>query len=80
MSQVSLDNVAQTLVGTVDHEGTDEIFEVDPMPIVQGEGEAAPKDEQVKSIRDGTCPIGEEGELAGHEQVMNEETLVDQPQ
>ena len=50
------------------------------MPIVQGEGEAAPKDEQVKSIRDGTCPIGEEGELAGHEQVMNEETLVDQPQ
>ena len=80
MSQVSLDNVAQTLAGTVDHEGTDEIFQADPIPNVQGEGEAAPKDEQVNSVGDKTRPIGEEGELAGHKQVVNEETPVDQPQ
>ena len=42
---MSLDNVAQTSARTVDHEGTDEIFEADPMPNVQGEGEAAPEDE-----------------------------------
>ena len=34
VSQVSLDNVVQTLAGTVDHEGTDEIFEANPMPNV----------------------------------------------
>ena len=80
VSQVSLDNVVQTLAGTVDHEGTDEIFEANPMPNVQGKGKAAPEDEQVKSIRDKTRTIGEEGEPAGHEQVVNEETPVDQPQ
>ena len=50
------------------------------MPNVQGKGKAAPEDEQVKSIRDKTRTIGEEGEPAGHEQVVNEETPVDQPQ
>ena len=34
MSQVSLDNVAQTPARTIDHEGTDEILEADPMPNV----------------------------------------------
>ena len=50
------------------------------MPNVQGEGKATPKDKQVKSVGDKTCPVGEEGEPARHEQVMNEETPVDQPQ
>ena len=45
MSQVSLDNVVQTSARTVDQEETNEIFEVDPMPSVQGDREAAPKDE-----------------------------------
>lgn len=72
--------MAQTLAGTVDHEGTDEIFEADTMPNVQGKGEAAPEDEQVKFVGDETCHIGKADEPAGHEQVVNEETPVDQPQ
>ena len=49
------------------------------MPNVQGKGEAAPKDGQVKSVGDETHPIGEEDEPSGHEQVVNEETPVDKP-
>lgn len=47
VSQVSLDKVAQTPTGTVDDEGKNEIFEAETMPNVQGDDEAAPKDEQV---------------------------------
>ena len=77
---MSLDNVAQNSAGTIDHEGIDEIFKADPMPDVQGEGQAAPEDEQVNFVEDKTRPIGEEGEPAGYKQVVNEETPVDQPQ
>ena len=59
---MSLDNVAYTPTRTVDHEGIDESLKVDPMPNVQGDGEAAPKDEQVKFVGDENCPIGEEDE------------------
>ena len=76
---MSLDNVTQTSARIVNHEGTDEIFKANTMPNVQDEGKVAPEDEQVKSIGDKTCPIGEEGEPTGHEQVMNEETPVEQP-
>lgn len=80
VSQVSLDNVAQTSAPTVNHEDTDEIFEVESMPYVQGDSEADPEDELVKSVGDETRPIREESEPAGHEQVVNKETLVDKPQ
>lgn len=80
MSQVSLDNVAQTSAPTVNHEDTDEIFEVESMPYVQGDSEADPEDELVKSVGDETRPIREESEPARHEQVVNKETLVDKPQ
>nr|POE53076.1 hypothetical protein CFP56_59315 [Quercus suber] len=62
---------------TINHEGTDEILEVDPMPNIQGDKEAAPEDEQVKSIRDENCPIREEDGLTEHEKVVNEDTPVD---
>lgn len=80
VSQVSLDNVAQTSAPTVNHEDTDEIFEVESMPYVQGDSEADPEDELVKSVGDETRPIREESEPAGHEQVVNKEILVDKPQ
>ena len=76
---MSLDNVTQTSARIVNHEGIDEIFKANTMPNVQDEGKVALEDEQVKSIGDKTCPIGEKGEPAEHEQVMNEETPVEQP-
>ena len=39
VSQVSLDNGAKTPARTVEHEGTNEILEADPIPNVQGDGE-----------------------------------------
>ena len=77
VSQVSLDNVARSPTRTVNQEDTDEILMVDPMPNIQVDGEAAPEDEQVKSIGDENRPIGEVDEP---EKFMDEETLVDQPQ
>ena len=80
VSQVSLDNVAQTPARTVDHEGTDEILEADPIPNVQGDGEAPHEDEQVKSVGDENHPIRKEDGPAKHEKVVNEDTPVNQPQ
>ena len=77
VSQVSLDNVAQTLARTVD---TDEVFKVIPMPDIQDDGKATPKDGQVKSVEDETCPVVEEDEPARQDQVVDEEAPVDKPQ
>ena len=77
VSQVSLDNVAQTLARTVNHEGIDEILKADLMPNVQGDREAALKDEQVKFVGDESHPIGEEDEPA-KQKVVNEDTPVNQ--
>ena len=59
MSQVSLDNVTQTLARTVYQKGMDELFEEDLMPIIQDDGEGAPKDEHAKSIEDESHPVDE---------------------
>ena len=48
----------------------------DPMPNIQVDGEAAPEDEQVKSVKDENRPIGEVDEP---EKFVDEETPVDQP-
>lgn len=80
MSPSSESSLPQTLALTVDHEDTDEIFEAETMPNVQGDSEATPENEQAKSVGDETRPIGDGGEPAGHEQVVNEEPPVDQPQ
>lgn len=45
VSQVSLDNVAQTLARTTNQEDTDKILEEGPTPNFQDDGEAAPEDE-----------------------------------
>lgn len=45
VSQMSLNNVAQTSTPTVDHEDTDQIFEAETMPNVQGNGEATLENE-----------------------------------
>ena len=74
---MSLDNVAQTPARTVNHEGIDEILEADLMPNVQGDREAALKDEQVKFVGDESHPIGEEDEPA-KQKVVNEDTPVNQ--
>ena len=50
VSQVSLDNVAWSPTRTFNQEDTDEILMADPMPNIQVDGEAAPEDEQVKSV------------------------------
>ena len=47
------------------------------MPNIQVDGEAAPEDEQVKSVGDENRPIGEVDEP---EKFVDEETPVDQPQ
>ena len=75
MSQVSLDNVAWSPTRTVNQEDTDEILMADPMPNIQVDGEAAPEDEQVKSVGDENRPIGEVDEP---EKFVDEETPVDQ--
>ena len=46
---------------------------------IQGEGEAALEDGQVKSVGDETHVIGEDDEPFEHEQVVNEKAPVDQP-
>ena len=76
VSQVSLDNVAWSPTRTVNQEDTDEILMADPMPNIQVDGEAAPEDEQVKSVGDENRPIGEVDEP---EKFVDEETPVDQP-
>ena len=75
VSQVSLDNVAWSPTRTVNQEDTDEILMADPMPNIQVDGEAAPEDEQVKSVGDENRPIGEVDEP---EKFVDEETPVDQ--
>ena len=76
VSQVSLDNVAQTLTRTVDQEDMNEIFEEDLTPNVQDDREAAPKDEHAKFVEDENRPIGKEEEL---EMVVDKAPPVDQP-
>lgn len=76
VSLVSLDNVVQTLARIVD---IDEVFKAGQMPNVQDNREAAFEDRQVKSVGDKTCPIMEENKPARHDQVVDEEVLVDQP-
>ena len=51
MSQVSLDNVAQTLARTVDQEVTDELFEKDPTPIVQDDREGLLRMSRLSSLK-----------------------------
>ena len=76
VSQVSLDNVAWSPTRTINQEDIDEILMVDPMPNIQVDGEAAPEDEQVKSVGDENRPIGEVDEP---KKFVDEETPVDQP-
>lgn len=78
MSQVSLDNVAQTPARTIELVGTDELFKADPTPNAHGDGEATPEDEQVKSVEDENRLVGED-EPTGLEIVVNEEASLDQP-
>nr|POE58451.1 hypothetical protein CFP56_53857 [Quercus suber] len=68
--------MGQTPARTVDQEDTDELFEADPMPNVQGDGEAASEDEQTKFVKDENRPIGEKEEP---EKVVDEAPPVDQP-
>lgn len=77
MSQVSLDVVVQTTARSINLEDTDELFEDDPTPDVEGDGEA-PQDKQVKSIGDENHPV-KEAKPANQENVMDEEASVDQP-
>nr|POF21280.1 hypothetical protein CFP56_27057 [Quercus suber] len=60
--KVSLDNVAQTLARTINQEDTEEIFEEGPTPNFQDDGEAAPENEQAKSVENENHPVGEEEE------------------
>ena len=45
---------------TIDQEGTDKLFKEDFTPIVQDDGEGAPKYEQAKSVKDESHPVEEE--------------------
>ena len=74
MSQVSLDNVAQTPAKTIN---TDDVFEAVPTSDVQDDREVAPEDGQVKFVEDETHPIMEENELAKHNQVVEKEAPID---
>ena len=78
LSQISIDNVAQTLVRSVDPKGTDKLFMNDPIPDAQGDREAALQDEHVKSVEDENRPL-EETKTINYEKVVDEEALVDQP-
>ena len=78
LSQISIDDVAQTLVRSVGPKGTDKLFTNDPIPNAQGDGEAALQDERVKSIEDENRPL-EETKTINYEKVVDEEALVDQP-
>ena len=78
LSQISINDVAQTLVRSVDPKGTDKLFMNDPIPDAQGDGEAALQDEHVKSVEDENRPL-EETKTVNHEKVVDEEALVDQP-
>lgn len=77
MSRVSLDDVAQTPARTIKLEGTDELFEADPMPNAHGDREATLEDEHAKSVEDENQPIGED-KPSRPEKVVNEEDPVDQ--
>ena len=76
MSQVSLDDVAQTPAKSVKFEGTDELFEDDLTPDAQGDGRATPQDGQAKSVGDENHPI-EEAKPA--KEVVDKEASIDQP-
>ena len=78
LSQISIDNVAQTLVRSVDPKGTDKLFMNDPIPDAQGDREVALQDEHVKSVEDENRPL-EETKTINYEKVVDEEALVDQP-
>ena len=78
LSQISINDVAQTLVRSVDPKGTDKLFMNDHIPDAQGDGEAALQDEHVKSVEDENRPL-EETKTVNHEKVVDEEALVDQP-
>ena len=78
LSQISIDDVAQTLVRSVGPKGTDKLFTNDPIPNAQGDGEAALQDERVKSVEDENRPL-EETKTVNHEKVVDEDALVDQP-
>ena len=78
LSQISINDVAQTLVRSVDPKGTDKLFTNDPTPDAQGDREATLQDEHVKSVEDEKCPR-EETKTVNYEKVVDEEALVDQP-
>lgn len=74
MSQVSLDDVAQTPAKSVKFEGTDELFEDDLTPDTQGDGRATPQDGQAKSVSDENHPV-EEAKPA--KEVVDKEASID---
>lgn len=78
-SKVSLDDVAQTPTRSVESDGTDELFEVNPTLDAQGDGKVALQDKQAESIADENCPV-EEAKSTDDENVLDEEAPVDQPQ
>ena len=65
MSQVSLDDVAQTPARSIESGGIDELFKGDPTPDVHSDGGAAPQEGQAQSVGDENRPV--------------KEVLVDQP-
>ena len=75
MSQISIDVVAQTPTKSVEPERTDKLFEADPIPDAQGDGEAALQEEQVKSVKGENRPL-KEAKTADHEKVVNKEALL----
>lgn len=51
--------MAQTLARSVEFEGIDVLFEVDPIPDAQGDGGVVPQDGQAKSVTDENCLVDE---------------------
>lgn len=72
VSQISIDVVAQTPTKSIELEGTNELFKVDPIPNARGDREAALQEEQVKSIKGENRPL-KEVETVDHEKVVDKE-------
>ena len=79
ISQISINAMTQIPARSIELEGTDALFQANPTPDAQVDGDAALQDEQVKSVEDENHPF-EEAKMAGNKKVMDEEAPVDQPQ
>ena len=75
VSQISLDTVAQTLARSVEPEGTDELFEADPPPMLKVMEKPFYRMNKLNPLRMSTIPLRRPTD---HKKFVDEEATIDQ--